>query len=594
MRMGATLLGERCCRFELWAPKLDSVHLELLGPRGRGVAMTKDARGVHRAELDGVEAGTRYRYRCGERHFADPASRFQPEGVHGPSAIVGREFAWTDGAWSGRAWRDAVIYEMHVGTFTAGGTFDAAIAELDGLVALGFTVVEPMPIAQFPGARNWGYDGVFPFAVAASYGGPDAFRRFVDACHARGLAVVLDVVYNHFGPEGAVFDQLAPYHNASFSTPWGAAMNFDGPGSDGVRRYFLDNAQMWLDEYHVDGLRLDAVHGIVDRSAMPFLSELVTETAALGRVTWPRWLVAEDDRNDPRLVRPLERGGLGLDAVWADDFHHALHVLVTGESSGYYADYTDPALLARAIQEGFAYTGGYSPSRDRRHGAPATDVPPEAFVVCGQNHDQIGNRLRGERLTALASDDAVRCALAMVLLSPHTPLVFMGEEHGETRPFLYFTDHGDPELAEAVRRGRKAEFAAFDWSEEPPDPQAAETMARCVLQRHRDGAEQRRALVAAALAVRQRGSFTVGRADARVEMRADGRLLFVQFPPDLCAIFHLGSRAAELDLELGVPWRVVLDGADPRFGGSGRVLGDRVDAGSRALLPPWWFAVIER
>jgi maltooligosyltrehalose trehalohydrolase len=596
MPNGAICHGDAWCRFELWAPRLEHVQLELLGSRARRVAMARAADGTHRADVDGVEAHARYVFHAGDARFADPASRSQPEGVHGPSVVVSRAFDWTDHTWRGLRWRDAVIYELHVGTFTAGGTFDTAIAELDDLAQLGITAVEVMPVAQFPGARNWGYDGVFPFAVAAAYGGPDGLRRFVDACHARAMAVILDVVYNHFGPEGSDFDALAPFHATDFRTPWGDAINFDGPGSDGVRRFFLDNAHMWLADFHIDGLRLDAVHGIVDRGPRKFLAELADETAELGRATWRRWLVAESDANDPALVRPSTRYGVGLDAVWADDFHHAVHVLLTGERDGYYADYVQRSTLVRAIERGFAYAGEYSAFRDRRHGALPTGLPPEAFVVCVQNHDQIGNRLRGDRLTTLVSPQAARLAAALLLLSPHVPLVFMGEEYGETRPFLYFTDHGDPALVDAVRKGRRAEFARFGWTEDPPDPQDVETMRRCVLCPHEVDASlraTRRALFHSLTAVRRRFRFDASRDTVRADLDAQGRVLVVRYGDALTAVFHLSADVTEATLDLGDA-DVVLDGGESGLGGEGSVLATVLEGPFAVALPPFWFALVER
>ena len=336
------------------------------------------------------------------------------------------------------------------------GTFDGAIAQLDRLCDLGVTAVELMPVSQFSGARNWGYDGVYPFAVQASYGGALGLKRFVDECHARGLAVVLDVVYNHVGPEGNYLRDFGPYFTDQYRTPWGDALNFDGPGSDQVRDFFLANALMWQTDFHIDALRLDAVHAIKDTSAYPFLAELADvcreHAAKLGRKFY---LIAESDQNDARLVRSSEKGGHGLDAVWSDDYHHAVHCLLTGEREGYYQDFGELEHLALAYSDGFTYAGQHSPFRDRRHGNSAIDLEPWRFVVCCQNHDQIGNRARGERLPSLCDWESVKLAAGLVLLSPHVPLLFMGEEYGETAPFLYFVSHQDPALVEAVRQGRR-------------------------------------------------------------------------------------------------------------------------------------------
>jgi maltooligosyltrehalose trehalohydrolase len=396
--------------------------------------------------------------------------------------MIDTAFSWSDGAWKCPELADFVIYELHVGTFTPEGTFDAAIAQLGRLRDLGVTAIELMPLAQFPGTRNWGYDGAYPFAVQSSYGGTVGLKRFVDACHVRGLALVLDVVYNHFGPEGNYLREFGPYFTAMYRTPWGEALNFDGPGSDQVRAFFLANALMWQTEFHVDALRLDAVHAIKDASAYPFLAELADSSAGrAGELGRPFYLIAESNLNDARLVRPAQAGGYGLDSMWSDDYHHALHVLLTGEREGYYEDFGGLEDLAEAYLGGFTYRGQYSPYLDRRHGNCCLDLHPWRFVVCAQNHDQVGNRARGERLSSLCDWESLKLAAGLVLLSPHVPLLFMGEEYGETAPFLYFISHDDPDLVEAVRRGRRQEFARFDWEGEIPDPQAEATFLRSKL-----------------------------------------------------------------------------------------------------------------
>jgi maltooligosyltrehalose trehalohydrolase len=593
---GAVLQPDRSCSFELWAPAIAEVELEILDPSPRRIAMRRDDRGVHRAAVGDVTVGTRYRFAAGGHIFADPASRHQPQGVHGPSAVIDPTFAWTDDKWRGRSLDTAVIYELHVGTFTRAGTLDAAIDELDRLVELGITAIELMPLAQFPGARNWGYDGAFPFAVAQAYGGPDALRRFVDACHARRLAVIVDVVYNHFGPEGSVFSGLGPYYRDDCHTPWGAALNFDGPDSDGVRSFFLDNAAMWLRTHHVDGLRLDAVHSIVDRAPITFLDELVELTRSIGAESWPRWLIAESDANDARLLRPTDRCGVGLDAVWADDFHHAVHRLLTGESGSYYADYEDRSRLVDAIEHGFAYRGEYSGFRRRRHGAPTDGLPPTAFVVCVQNHDQIGNRPHGDRLVAGVPVDAAAMAMAMLLLSPHVPLLFMGEEYGDPTPFRYFVDHGDAALIEATRAGRRSEHG-FDAGADPVDPL---TMASSVIDprmREHSPHREREALVRTLLQVRQSPLFRAGRHDCHASLHADGRVLRIVHgdcgPLGLFVLDRDARGPIEVPLADG-SWSVGIDSADPRWGGAARLL-EPVLRGSVCIDPPaYWFAVLHR
>jgi maltooligosyltrehalose trehalohydrolase len=475
--LGADLRADGSASFCVWAPFVDRLVVHVLGAPDRTVAMQRADRDYHVAIVDDIAPGTRYSYVLPDgRAMPDPASRQQPEGVHGASAVVSRGFAWQHESWRAPDLRDLVLYELHVGAFTAEGTFDAAARRLGELRDLGVTAVELMPIAQFPGARNWGYDGVFPFAVQHSYGGPDGLKRFVDAAHALDLAVLLDVVYNHVGPEGNYLPVYGPYFTDTYHTPWGAALNFDGAGSDEVRRFFIESALQWTDEFRIDGLRLDAIHAIFDRSAQPFLRELTSAVRRRGLDNGRTVLViAESDLGDPRVMRNERLGGHGMDAQWLDDFHHSLRTLLTGETDGYYADFGALSHLARAYRHGFVYDGAYSAFRRRRHGAPAPDILPRQFVVYAQNHDQIGNRMMGDRLTTTVAPAQRRLAAAAVLLSPFTPMLFMGEEYGETRPFPYFVSHDDERIVEAVRRGRRREFASFSWQGEPPDPQTETT-----------------------------------------------------------------------------------------------------------------------
>lgn len=489
-RLGATPVADGT-RFEVWAP--DATSVDIVAERSGavfGLTSTEDPDVAGRVTWVGVVAeigaGDRYRVRLDDGDpLPDPASRWQPDGVHGASAVVdpGR-FAWSDHEWTGVSLDDAVLYELHVGTFTPGGTFDAAIGRLQHLADLGVTLVEVMPVNAFPGERNWGYDGVFPSAVQHSYGGPEGFARFVDAAHAHGLGVVLDVVYNHVGPEGNVLGAFGPYFTDAYGTPWGPAVNVAGPGSDDVRRYFIESAVGWIDDFHVDGLRLDAVHAIVDPTARPMVEELVAAVQEAGERAGRTVLVTlESAANDPSMVRPVASHGWGADAVWNDDVHHALRVALTGEHHEYYAAYEGVRDLAAALEHRWVYRGQYSPTLRRRHGAPATGIDPARFVVFATNHDHVGNTPRGERMLhdAAPTDPRRRLAAAFVLLSPFTPMLFMGEEYGEPAPFPYFVDHGDPELVEAVRRGRQAEFADVDWGGGVADPADPATFAAAVL-----------------------------------------------------------------------------------------------------------------
>lgn len=486
---GATVLANGSTRFSVWAPDVETASVVLVdGGRPKQHPLDRQPGGFLETVVPGVAAGADYFYRLdGERDRADPVSRHQPAGVHGPSRVVDpTAFRWSDADWRGIETPDLLIYELHVGTFMPEGSFHAVADRLPYLRELGVTAIELMPVAEFPGRRNWGYDGVHPYAPQSSYGGPDGLRRLVDAAHAEGLAVLLDVVYNHLGPEGNYLAEFGPYFTDRYGTPWGRALNFDGADSDQVRRYFIDNALYWVTEFHIDGLRLDAVQMIFDFSAYHILDELceaVHRVASSGgrRVQ----VIAESDLNDPRLVREHGRSGYALDAMWNDDFHHAVHTALTGERGGYYVDFRGIESVARSLSDRFVLAGDYSAYRRRRHGASAVDLPADRFVVFIQNHDQVGNRARGERLSDLVSVEELKMAAAVLLLSPYVPLLFMGEEYGETNPFLYFVDHGDPALLEAVRSGRRREFAAFGWTDRVPDPGSEDTFLRSVLEPQR-------------------------------------------------------------------------------------------------------------
>ncbi len=470
--------------FSVWAPFRKKVELKIVSPDMLLIPMKRDDQGYWHACVYDVVPGAQYLYRLdGEQERPDPVSRYQPEGVHSPSQLMDLSaFAWEDHDWKGIALRDYIIYELHVGTFTREGTFDAIIPHLDYLKELGITAVELMPVAQFPGTRNWGYDGVYPYAAQNSYGGPEGLIRLVNACHQKGLAVVLDVVYNHFGPEGNYLWDYGPYFTDRYKTPWGDAINFDGPYSDEVRCYFIENALSWIRDFHMDGLRIDGIHGIVDSGTTHFLRELSEaihhEAELLGRKVS---VIPESDLNDVRVISPPDRGGYGLDAQWSDDYHHALHALLTGESDGYYQDFGSIAHLHKAMCEGFVYTGQYSAYRKRRHGSSSADRPAQQFGVFSQNHDQIGTRVLGERLSSLVSFEQLKLAAAAILLSPFIPLLFMGEEYAETAPFQYFVEFSDAALIASVREGRTALSASAGRQNHVPDPQAAQTFLRSKL-----------------------------------------------------------------------------------------------------------------
>ncbi len=593
--LGAQYLGNNCCQFLVWAPSASQVDAHIISPREQLLPLEKDTRGYHWANADGVEPGSLYLYRLDKsEELPDPASRSQPQGVHGPSRVVTSEFPWDDLSWRGIPLKEYVIYELHVGTFTKDGTFDAVIPFIGQLRELGITALELMPVAQFPGSRNWGYDSVYPFAVQDSYGGPPGLKRLINACHREGMGVVLDVIYNHLGPEGNYLERFGPYFTDRYHTPWGKAINFDGPYSDEVRRFFLENARYWFTEFHVDALRLDALHAILDFSPRPFLEELAASVKEL-KASLKRdiYLIGESDANDRRLLSSPKLGGYGLDAQWNDDFHHALHVLLTGENSGYYQDFGQVEQLARAFREGFIYSGQYSPYRKRRHGSDSGDIRAGRFVVFNQNHDQVGNRMPGTRLSQLVSLDKLKVAAGVVILSPFLPLVFMGEEYGETAPFQYFISHGDPALIEAVRRGRREEFSAFQWQGDIPNPQDEATFLhssldhdlkdkghhRVLLNYYKELLHLRKEIPALRL---------LSKDNMEVQVFEDLRLLYVRRWSDASeAVLIINFADKPASIKLPFPqghWHKSLDSADKKWLGAGSRLPDEFNSSGEHTL----------
>ena len=624
--LGAVPADDGSCSFVVWAPALDGLQLVLVDDGGtelRRVPLQR-AGEHHRVVVDGVGHGSRYRFALGSRQLPDPASRWQPDGVDGPSAVFdASRHRWHDSGFRPPPRHQLVIYQFHVGTFTAAGTLDGAIDDLDRLAELGVTALEPLPLCQFPGHRNWGYDGVFPWSVHHGYGGPAALQRFVDAAHQRGLAVLLDAVYNHFGPEGNVLPAYGPYLTDAYRTPWGDAVNVAGAGSDEVRRFFIDSARWWMERFHVDGLRVDAIHGIVDPTARPFLRELSEATAALAaELGRPLLLIAESADNDPRTLAPSAEGGLGFDAQWNDDFHHALRTLITPERRGYYQDFGAPDQLATALADGFVFQGQYNRSRGRRHGDRPRGLVADQLVVFDQNHDQIGNRPRGERLTVLVPAPAVRLAAAATLLAANVPLVFMGEEYGETAPFPYFIDHRDPTLVEAVRRGRAAEMGAL-WDDDPLDPADPATFAAARLQRslrHHLPHARREALFRRLLQLRR--THPAFAAPWWLTAHAEGRLLTVvrrggarpgaapaAGPAEAVVLLNFADASADTTLPGdasadttlpgdtragGGTWHRLLDGADADLGGEGPAAPTTVGSGGGVALGAYGFVVYGR
>jgi maltooligosyltrehalose trehalohydrolase len=602
MIIGANYSDNGTCEFAVWAPFADTMSLHLYSPDEKTVAMHKEGE-YWKISLDTFRSGTQYRYQINRQiNRADPASYYQPDGVHGASQVINHSaFAWTDTDWKGVELSEMILYEIHVGTFTPEGTFEAIIPRLDSLKQLGINAIEIMPVAQFPGERNWGYDGVFPFAVQSSYGGPEGLKKFVNACHSKEVSVILDVVYNHLGPEGNYLRDFGPYFSDRYRTHWGEAMNFDGPYSDEVRNFFIENALSWFQNYHIDGLRLDAIHGIYDMSAQPFLLELSDRVREFsrqqGRVFY---LIAESDLNDAYAIRLREKGGYGLDASWNDDFHHAVHTLLTEENDGYYMDFGRIKDLEKSLTEGFVYSGQHSPFRKRKHGNSSSDIPADRFVVFAQNHDQTGNRMNGDRLSSLVSFEALKLVAGSVMLSPYIPLLFMGEEYGETSPFLYFISHSDPGLVEAVRKGRKEGFKAFHGNAEHHDPQAVETFERSRVKWHHKDEKHHRILwelYAELIRVRRTvpALATLDNTALRVVSDEEQKVLVMKRWRDteqILAFFNFSKHDVDGPrLFLTESWKKVLDSSDHRWNGPGTLLPESLQPDDQAVVRAESFAL---
>ncbi len=582
--------------FRVWAPFAKRVSVVPAGAgRGRPIPLRRSGSGYFDGAAEGLRAGDRYYYELdGKERYPDPASRFQPLGVHGPSEIVDPDrFAWPDDGWLGRPLNDMIIYELHVGTFTREGTFRAAAARLDDLRELGVTAVELMPVAQFPGQRNWGYDGVFPFAPQNSYGGPGGFRSLVRACHRRGLAVILDVVYNHLGPEGNYLGKYGPYFAGPCRTPWGPAVNLSEPWSDEVRAYFIANARHWIREHHIDGLRIDALHRFYDPSARPFLQELAESAHRLGRELGRQILVVgESDLNDTRLITPVEEGGLGFDAVWNDDFHHSVHAVLTGERAGYYQDFGGLGPIVRAFRDGFVYSGQYSRFRKRRRGNSSAGRPGHQFVIFSQDHDQVGNRPAGDRLSRTLPLGRLKLAAGLVLLSPFVPLLFMGEEYAESAPFQYFVSFGDAQLAEAVRAGRRAEIGLAASEAPAADPQGERAFLRSKLRWKTRASGRHRALLAfyrRLIHLRRSHPALRSLSKETMEVKRIGSVLLLRRWRDrdeILCLFNLGPRPRKVRAPLRARrWSKVLT-SNPRTRPG--------EAAPRSItLAPWSLAIYE-
>ncbi|MDD4939242.1 MAG: malto-oligosyltrehalose trehalohydrolase [Candidatus Omnitrophica bacterium] len=600
--MGADYRGNGECDFVLWAPQASQVYLRILSRPGV-LPMVKDSDGYWSALAHNILPGEKYFYRLRDLDRPDPVSFYQPEGVTGPSCVVDHlSFSWQDNGWRGVSPEDMILYELHTGTFSQQGDFEGVIARLDYLKELGVNALELMPVAQFPGKRNWGYDGVFPFAVQDSYGGPQGLKELVNAAHLKGIAVLLDVVYNHFGPEGNFAAEFMPCFTDKYKTPWGKAVNFDDAYSWGVRRFFISNALYWFEHFHMDGLRLDAVHGIYDSSAKHFLRELSEEIAGFSAKRRRVYLFAENDLNDARTVLPHEEGGMGLDGVWNDDFHHSLHTALTGEKKGYYEDFGSLSGMVKAIKEGYVYSWDYSDFRKKFHGSSSKSIPASRFVVFAQNHDQVGNRLRGERLSRLVPFGCLKLAAAAVMLSPFIPLIFMGEEYGEESPFCYFMSFYDRDLVGSVRRGRKKEFESFGWKEEPCDPYAEETFYLAKLKWEKNAGVKNKSLLGfykELIGMRRRIPALKRLDKESLDVQADeGRKILVlrRYYEDsgICALMNFSAQTQGLSLEFSGKWRKIIDSSDEKWQGGGSTLPDEVFSPAELLIDPFTAAVWEK
>jgi maltooligosyltrehalose trehalohydrolase len=605
IEIGAHYLAEiQQCQFTVWAPLSQSVALKIVSPEKKLLPMEQFLSGYWRVTTE-AQPGDRYVYQLeGLLERPDPASQYQPEGVHGASEIVDRSnFTWTDRAWTSIALSDFILYEVHVGTFTPAGTFDAILPRLARLKELGITALEIMPVAQFPGDRNWGYDGVYPYAVQNSYGGPEGLKRLVNACHEVGISVVLDVVYNHLGPEGNYLTDFAPYLTQKFNCLWGEALNFDDAYSDGVRNYFIQNALYWLETFHIDALRLDAIQGIYDLGARHFLEELVDQVEILSqRLGRKLYVTAESDLNDVRIIRPKAVGGFGLDAQWCDDFHHALHTLLTGESHDYYQDFGQCKDLEKSYREGFVYSGQYAPARKRSHGNSSAAEPAHQFIVCAQNHDQVGNRLFGDRLTQLVSFEALKLAAGSVLLSPYLPLLFMGEEYGENSPFFYFMSHSDPELIKAVKTSKEEEFKAAGFAGKAYDPDEVITFSKSKV----DWEQQYQGHHAVLWQFYQHLIYlrrthpalkNLDKNCLQVFSRETEKLIFVHRRSQDKQVFYVLNfntqpMTCEVELPLG-SWQKILDSADLCWRGPGAILPQTLSPSQSVAIAPSSFALYE-
>jgi maltooligosyltrehalose trehalohydrolase len=592
--LGIAFSGNAEATITVWAPLKQSVGLVVNDKEV--IPLLRTDHGYWQTTTDKIKPGDLYEILINEKEtFPDPASVSQPNGVHGQSQALNLSaFNWTDNNWNNILLKDYIIYELHTGTFSAKGTFESIEEKLDYLKDLGITAIEIMPVAQFPGARNWGYDGVFPFAAQNSYGGAERLQHLVNACHGKGIAVILDVVYNHFGPEGNYLNEFAPYFTDKYQTPWGKAINFDDAYCDGVRRYFIENALMWFRDFHIDGLRLDAVHAIKDFSPKHILKEIKEHVDKLMEATGrTHYLIVECDLNDPRFINPSSENGYGMDSQWIDEFHHALRVATGEQRTGYYGDFNGLQHLVKAYKDAYVYDGQYSPHRHKTLGVK-TDNPGQQFVVFSQNHDQIGNRMLGERTSDLVHFETQKLMAGAVMIAPYLPMLFMGEEYSEPHPFLYFVSHTDPELVAAVRKGRKEEFAAFHIDGEAPDPQSEETFNNSKLQWKLSSQEPHKTMLAyykVLIELRKSHPAFANLDRNNLDVRMDEDTAVVQLhrwheDAHVLCFMNFSQQAQEVVVPpLQQHWRLLFDSADPKWNGSKAAFGSAKDQSVIALQP---------
>lgn len=604
MKIGSNYLGKGRCEFVVWAPFREEVAVHIVSDKNQIIPMVKDEWGYFKVIAEQINPGTLYYYKLqGEQERPDPASHSQPNDVHGPSEVIDHsQMKWTDLNWSGIPLEEMIIYELHVGTFTPEGTFEAVIPRLQELSQFGVNAIELMPIGQFPGNRNWGYDGVFSYAAQHSYGGQQGLKNLVNAAHQQGISIILDVIYNHFGPEGNYMDAYGPYFTDTYKTAWGNAINFDKEYSYGVRNYFLENAIYWFEEFHIDALRLDASDNIFDIGVKHFLQELSEKVAAFSDKQGRKlYLTAENDLSDTKIISGINTGGYGIDAQWNDAFHHCLHTILTGEKSGYYQDYGTVELLAKAYKEGFVYSGQYSPFRKRFHGNNSTQIPGNQFVVFTQNHDQIGNRMLGERLTHLVSFEALKIAAGVLLLSPNVPLIFMGEEYAETAPFLYFVSHTDPSLVAAVQEGRKKDFAAFHLEGEFVDPFNTDTFHKCLLnweKQHEGKHKVLRELYKSLIVLRRTipALKKLDKTNLETFVIEEDKLLVIRRGSNneqILCLFNFNETNVTFQIPFEGSWQKIFDSSHDKWLGSGSLIPEKLTAKQTVTLGSQSFALYE-